>query len=169
MSQRDAFVPGNLKLVHWVAGVLVLVVLVLTSVAALQKVRLSRAIVQTEAAVAEADQRLIAIQEKHLDSIIAAQQQITEVRGSSVRWSQVLVKLLSLTPVDVFYRAYSAAVDGRMNVSVLTDSYASAADLIAILTKEEAFSDVFVSSITQGASESGNDVVSFGLTFNVHP
>jgi Tfp pilus assembly protein PilN len=103
---------------------------------------------------------------ENLDTLVVAQQTSTEVENS-IRWSQVVQQLLKVTPVNVFYRSYSASTDGKMTVSVITDSYSSAANLIAVLNKSTVFSNAFVASMARGSSDGGSQVVTFGITFDI--
>ena len=159
---------GNLKFIHLIAGALLIGVLLLTGWAYFQKYSLNNSLAEAEAAIAEVQDTLDDMSEQKLDSVVIAQNTIQSVESSQIVWSEVLTRLLASTPIDVFYRSYSASMDGQMSVSVLTDSYDSAAQLIAVLDDENTFEDVFVSSLSKGSADAGFDVVSFGITFSVN-
>ena len=157
---------GNARLIHWIAGAVLAFVLLWTLWAYVQMVRTKGAIeavaAQTQAAQAQLDQ----IRAQQLDAVIAAQQTADQVRAGDIQWSGVLAKLLEVTPLDVFYRSYTASVDGKLTLSALSDDYDSAAQLLSVLNQTEPFSGVFTSSLTRGSAESGSEVVSFGVTLN---
>lgn len=166
-NEIQDFSVGNVRLSHWVAGFIFVVVLVLTGWAHFQKIQLNKALVETEVQVNQVESQLDQMREQKLDAVVAAQAVIDEVKASSIQWSKVVIKLLDVTPLDVFYNSYNASVEGKMTVNALTDSYDSAAQLISVLDKESLFSNVFVGSLTKGDADSGSEVVSFGVTFNV--
>lgn len=165
---RQEIPSGNLRFIHLIAMIALVAVVVLTGWAYFQKYRLNNAVEAVEADIATTQAQLDEMQEQNLDAVVVAQQVVSEVENAII-WSDVVTDLIQVTPLDIFYRSYSASKDGRMSVNVLTDSYDSAAQLIAVLSQEELFQDVFASSLTRGSSDSGFDVVSFGLTFNVQP
>jgi len=159
---------GNLRFIHLIAGVLLVGVMLLTGWAYLQKYRIAKAMAVVESDIEQVQDALDEKTEQKLDSVVIAQNTIEAVEESSIVWSSVLTRLLTVTPLDVFYRSYSASLDGQMSVSVLTDTYDSAAQLIALLDEDNTFEDVFVSSLTKGTAEAGFDVVSFGIVFSVN-
>ncbi len=157
---------GNARLIHWIAGGVLALVLVLTAWAYIQVARTKGALedvkVQTQTVQAELDQ----IKAAQLDAVIAAQEIVDQVKAGDIQWSGVLVKLLEVTPLDVFYRSYTASVDGKLSLSALSDDYDSAAQLLSVLNQTPPFTGVFTSSLTRGSAESGSEVVSFGVTLN---
>lgn len=158
---------GNLGFVHLLAGAALVVVLLLTGWAYLQKHNLNNELVTVEANMAQVQAQLDKMTEQKLDSTVVAQNTIKQVKDTEIIWSEVLTRLLDATPVNVFYRSYTASMDGKLAVSVLTDSYDTAAQLISVLDQEDAFENVFVSSLSKGSASTGFDVVSFGVTFSV--
>jgi Tfp pilus assembly protein PilN len=161
------FSVGNVRLVHWVAGLIFVVVLALTGWAQFQKSQLNADLTDVEAETNQVETLLDQMRADKLDAVIIAQQLADQVESEAVQWSGVVTRLLNITPLDVFYNSYSASVDSQMNVNAITDSYESAAQLISVLDKESTFTDVFVPSLTQGDSDTGSEVVSFGVSFNV--
>ena len=161
------FSAGNVRLSHWVAGFIFVVVLVMTGWAQFQKNKFEKALASGEIQLNQVETQLEQLRAEKLDAVIAAQAVNDHVQASSLKWSGVVTKLLSVTPLDVFYNSYNASSEGKMTVNALTDTYESAAQLISVLDKESLFSDVFVGSLTKGSSDSGSDVVSFGVAFNV--
>lgn len=159
---------SNFTWIHLVSFLILGVVLVMTAWAAYQRYSFTSKIASIEAQVQEVDLQLSELGEQKLDAIVVAQQTVETIEQTQILWSEVVTHLLNITPLDVVYRSYSASSEGNMSVSVLTDSYDSAAQLISILNKDTQFGGAFVSSITKGSSESGSEVVSFGITFNVH-
>lgn len=164
---QSEFPVGNARLIHWIAGAVLGVVVLATVWAYFQvwsvKGNLKDVATQTEAVQAELDQ----IVAQKLDAVIAAQQVVDQVRAGDIQWSAILAKLLEVTPLDVFYRSYTASVDGNLTLSALSDDYDSAAQLLSVLNQTEPFGGVFTSSLTRGSAESGSEVVSFGVTLNV--
>ncbi len=158
---------GNLNFIHLIAGVLLVGVVLLTSWAYFQKYNLNKALATTEIDLEEVQDALDEKSEQKLDSVVIAQNTIASVEESEIVWSEALTRLLKITPIDVFYRSYSASMDGQMSVSVLTDTYDSAAQLISVLDDDNTFGEVFVSSLNQGSADTGFDIVSFGITFSV--
>ncbi len=158
---------GNARIIHWIAGAVLTLVLVFTAWAYVQVVRTKGALldvkVQTQTVQAELDQ----IKAEKLDAVIAAQGIVDQVKAGDIQWSGVLAKLLEVTPLDVFYRSYTASVDGKLTLSALSDDYDSAAQLLSILNQTPPFTGVFTSSLTRGSAESGSEVVSFGVTLDV--
>lgn len=163
---RQEIPSGNLRFIHLIALLALVVVIVMTGWSYLNKYRLNRSLASVEAEIAATQADLEEMESQRLDAVVVAQQAVDEV-DSAIAWSEVITDLITVTPLDVFYRSYSASTDGKMSLSVLTDSYDSAAYLLSILDEESMFTDVFSSSLTSGFSDSGFDVVSFGLTFNV--
>ncbi len=159
---------GNLGFMHLIAAAALIVVLSLTGFAFIKKHNLTKDLIEVEADIVAVEDQLEEKAEQNLDSTVVAQNTIDQVEESQIIWSRVLVSLLDLTPVDVFYRSYSASLDGELSVSVLTDSYDSAAQLISKLDDENDFEDVFVSSLSKGSADAGFDVVSFGVNFSVN-
>lgn len=149
-------------------SILVLVfVLAWTGFSVYQKHSLNRDIATLMSETADAQAQLDQMKAEALDSLIVAQETVAEVAETGIVWSDVMAHLGEITPLDIFYRSYSASSDGTMTVSVLSDSYDSAAGLLSIFEEDESFGDAFASSLTQGSTDSGSSVVSFGLTFNV--
>lgn len=158
---------GNARLVHWVAGAVLGLVLLWTLLAYVQMVRTKGAIEDVATQMQTAQAQLDQIKAQRLDAVIAAQQTADQVRAGDIRWSGILAKLLEVTPLDVFYRSYTASVDGKLSLSALSDDYDSAAQLLSVLNQTEPFSGVFTSSLARGSAESGSEVVSFGVTLDV--
>jgi Tfp pilus assembly protein PilN len=158
---------GRFSFMHLVAIAAIGLVLALTAWTFVQKRSVEKDLLTVESNVSDVQSQLDALAEKELDEVAIAQEVISDVEENSVVWSDTILHLLSVTPLDIYYRNYSAAADGAMSVSVLTDSYDSAAHLIAVLEDDDSFVDVFTSSLSLGNSSAGGDVVSFGLTFNV--
>jgi Tfp pilus assembly protein PilN len=169
MSSEFQDLPiGNVSLGPWVAGVIFVIVLALTGWTHVQKGQLNTALIDIEVETNLAEKQLSQMRDADLDAIVVAQGVINDVEAVSIRWSDVVSQLLEVTPLDVFYTSYSASVDGKMNLNAFTDSYGSAAQLISVLDRNPLFVDVFVPSLTQGSSDSGANMVSFGLAFNVN-
>ncbi|MDP2624654.1 MAG: hypothetical protein Q8P27_00535 [Candidatus Peregrinibacteria bacterium] len=166
-DEQNAIPSGNLQFSHLVAGLVVLVVVALTGWAYFQRYNLNNQISEVAGEIIQVEAELESLTEKQLDSVIIAQQTVDDLETSAIQWSEAVTNLLSVTPLDIFYRSYTASSNGKMSVSVLTDSYDSAANLISVLEGSDDFSEVFVSSLTQASDESGAGVVSFGVTFNV--
>lgn len=168
MSDERSALPGSsLKLSHIAAGVVVLFVLLLTGWSAYQRYSVQQSIKDVDSQISETNTALDEMRAKQVESIIVAAQTVDQVQARAITWSEVITQLLEITPVDIFYRSYSASNEGEMTVSVLATSYESAAQLISILDGEPTFSNPFVASLTQGFTDSGTGVVSFGVTFNV--
>lgn len=167
LTVQQELPSGNLGFVHLLAGAALVVVLALTGWAYLEKHNLNKELVTVEANMAQIQSELAKMTEQKLDSTVVAQNTIKQVKDTEIVWSGVLTRLLDVTPVNVFYRSYTASMDGKLSVSVLTDSYDSASQLISVLDNEDDFEDVFVSSLTKGSASTGFDVVSFGVTFSV--
>ena len=157
----------NIRLIHWISGLILVVILGLTGWSYFQKVQVNQAIASVQEQTQTVQGQLDKIEEQKLDAIIAAQEIVDRVDATSIKWSKVITNLIAVTPLDIFYRSYSAAADGRMNLSVITDTYDAAAHLISILDNDSQFSKPFVGSITRGTTETGGEVVNFGITFNV--
>lgn len=152
---------------HVVSALVLLAMLLATGWVYFQRYRLDTALATTQQEVQSAEAQLVELQSQKLDAILVAQKTLDELEKNSIFWSKVITHLGSITPPNVFYRSYTASADGRMSLSVLTDSYDSAANLISILTQDAAYSDVFVSSLTQGNSQSNTPIITFGITFTV--
>lgn len=157
---------GNARLVHWIAGAVLAFVLIWTLWAYVQVVRTKGAIQKVAAQTQSVQAQLDQVKAQQLDAVIAVQQTVDQVRAGDIQWSGVLAKLLEVTPLDVFYRSYTASVDGKLTLSALSDDYDSAAQLISILNQTQPFTEVFTSSLTRGSAESGSEVVSFGVTLS---
>jgi len=168
MSDERSSLPGSsLRLSHLAAGAVVLFVLLLTGWSAYQRYSVQQSIDEVNSHIGETNTALDEMSSKQVESIIVAAQTVDQVQARAITWSSVITKLLEITPVDIFYRSYSASSEGEMTVSVLATSYESAAELISILEGEPTFSNPFVASLTQGSTDSGTGVVSFGVTFNI--
>lgn len=165
-QDSKAVARGNLSMTHWLAGLVLVAVLGWTGWLYYQSQSLTDQVGSLQLEISETQSELDQLKEQSLDAVIVAQQTIDEIGASSIVWSEVLTHLQQITPVDIFYRSYSASADGRMTVSVIADSYDSAAALLSIFESDERFSEAFAASLTQGSTESGAGVVSFGLTFN---
>lgn len=167
MANSSKLPSGTFHFSHLIAGMALVGVLVATGWFYYQRHSLNQQIATLQSEITDTQTELNGLREKQLDSIIVAQQTVTQVETSAIVWSEVIAHLQKITPLDVFYRSYSASADGKMTVSVLTDTYESAAELISVFSSDEQFSDPFVSSLAKGSTESGAGVVSFGVTFNV--
>ena len=170
MASQTETIQKPMGLLQWISLALVVVMVLLSGWAYVQKSKVNKAIAATSVEINQAQKQLDEIREEQVDSIVLAQQTMERIEASAIVWSEVITDLISVTPLDIFYRSYNAASDGAMSVNVLTDSYDSGAQLISILDDEDEFTNVFVSSLTQGSSSGGGegDVVSFGITFNVN-
>ena len=100
---------------------------------------------------------------EQVSEVLAAQDLSERVLASSIKWSKVVKKLQDLTPVGVFYKAYTAAKDGTLAVSALGDSYSSVSSVIATIQNSEDFSDVFVPSVSLGTTSEGKELVTFSI------
>lgn len=161
------FSVGRVRLTHWVAGLVLAAVLGWVGWAHVQKASLKKDLIDVERRTTEAEAQLAAMTSSQLDAVIVAKTVSDQVRSGAIQWSDVIVRLLKVTPLDVFYHSYSASVEGKMTVNATTDTYESAAQLISILTQDSSFSEVFVPSLTEGEADTGASRVSFGVTFNV--
>lgn len=164
-----AIYGGNLSLSQFLAVVVLLAVLAWMGWSYLERSNLNQAIATLQIEISDAEAQLEQLKAESLDAVIVAQQTVEQVEASAILWSEMIAHLEQITPVNVFYRSYSASVDGRMALSVLTDSYDSAADLLSIFEEDTSFGNAFAASLTQGSTDSGIGVVSFGLTFAVTP
>ncbi|EKD93152.1 MAG: hypothetical protein ACD_28C00224G0003 [uncultured bacterium] len=132
-----------------------------------QHYRLEAQLDEVQAQTRASQEQLVELQSKKLDALIVAQEKVMKVNQESIQWSKVVATLLKVTPPNIFYSSYSASSEGRMALSVVTDAYDSAANLIALLDKHNLFSEVFSSSLNRGLSESNQSLVTFGVTFKV--
>lgn len=155
-----------LPLFSLVSALILAVVLVGTGWVFYKSYRLDASLAAVEKGLKSSQDQLDELKAEHLDSLVVAQETVKEVEASIV-WSQVVQQLLKTTPVNIFYRSYSASNDGKMSVSVVTDSYTSAANLISVLNQSKVFSNAFVASLARGSSDAGSSVVTFGITFNI--
>mgnify|MGYP001378084259 CR=1 FL=1 len=163
---RQEIPSGNLGFIHFIALFALGIVVLLTAWSYFSQYNLNKDIAAVQDDIELIESELTEMQNQNLDAVVIAQQTIEDVESSFV-WSEVITELISVTPLDTFYRSYSASTEGKMSLSVLTDTYNSAAQLVAILDGADMFTDVFVSSLTSGSAETGFEVVSFGITFNV--
>lgn len=167
MSQESKAVSrGNLSMTHWLAALVLLGVLGWTGWLYFKSNALTDEVASLQTEISDTQSALDELKAQSVDSVIVAQQTVDQVTASSIAWSEVLTHLQQITPVDIFYRSYSASSDGRMTVSVIADSYDSAAGLLSIFESDTRFTDAFAAALTRGSTESGTGVVSFGLTFN---
>jgi hypothetical protein len=152
---------------HFVAFAATVVVLGGMAWTYFQHYRLETQLDDVQAQTRQTQAQLTELQSQKLDALIVAQEKVSKVNREAVQWSKVVATLLKVTPPNVFYSSYSASSEGRMALSVITDTYDSAANLIALLDKHNLFSEVFSSSLNRGLSESNQSLVTFGVTFKV--
>lgn len=107
-----------------------------------------------------------ALRSDQTEELFVAQGQKDLVEAQAVTWSRVLRALDDITPVTVFFNSYSTGSNGALQLSGLSDSYASTADLIRVLENSDEFVQVFVPSLTLGSTAEGQDVLSFSLNLN---
>lgn len=100
---------------------------------------------------------------EQVQEVLAAQDLSEKVLAASIKWSKVVKKLQDLTPIGVFYKAYSATKDGSLAVSALGDTYSSVSSVISTIQNSKDFTDVFVPSVTLGATSEGNQLVTFSI------
>ena len=100
---------------------------------------------------------------EQVTEVLSAQSLSEKVLASSIKWSKVVKKLQDLTPIGVFYKAYTAAKDGTIAVSALGDTYSSVSSVISTIQKSKNFTDVFVPSVTQGTTSEGKQLVTFSI------
>ncbi len=109
------------------------------------------------------------LQDQQVEEILTARDLSEKVSAASIKWSQIVKRLQELTPTGVFYKAYTGAKDGSMQISALGDSYASVSGVIATLKKSEDFEDVFVPSVSLGTTSEGKELVTFTLQLKSSP
>ncbi len=109
------------------------------------------------------EMQIAQLKAEQVQEVLIAQALSEKVTAASIKWSKVVKKLQDLTPVGVFYKAYSAAKDGSIAISALGDSYASVSSVIATIQKSKDFSDVFVPSVSLGTTSEGKELVTFPI------
>lgn len=134
-----------------------------------QQIRLNGTITSLEEAKLSTQAQIDELRAEEIEELFVAQKIKDLLEQNSVEWSKVVRSLQDLTPVSVFMTSYSMSEDGEIQVSGLGDSFGSVADTISILTKSPNFVNVFVPSLTAGASSDGQEVVTFSLNIDYKP
>lgn len=103
------------------------------------------------------------LEAQRIQELVVAQDTEDLVKSQAVVWSKVIRRLQDLTPVTVFFKTYSASLDGQLELTGLADNYEAVADVIRVFTESGDFDSVFAPNLAQGVSSDGATVVSFGL------
>ncbi len=109
------------------------------------------------------EMQIAQLKAEQVTEVLAAQALSEKVLAASMKWSKVVKKLQDLTPVGVFYKAYSVSKDGSLGVSAIGDSYSSVSSVISTIQKSNDFSEVFVPSVSLGKTTEGNELVTFSI------
>lgn len=112
---------------------------------------------------ADLEMQISQLKAEQVQEVLAAQALSEKVTAASIKWSKVVKKLQDLTPVGVFYKAYTAAKDGGLAISAIGDSYASVSSVIATIQNSKDFSEVFVPSVSLGKTSDGKELVTFSI------
>lgn len=134
-----------------------------------QQIRLNGNIADLEQAKLDTQAQIDELKAEEIEELFVAQQVKDLLEQNSVEWSKVVRSLQDLTPVSVFITSYSMGESGEIQVSGLGDSFGSVADTISILSKAPDFINVFVPSVTAGATSDGQEVVTFSLNLDYQP
>lgn len=128
-----------------------------------QKLGYDREVKRLDTSISELQSQVDELKSQQVEELVFARNIVESVHGRAIPWSKVLKKLGDLTPVGVFYRTYSGGESGDVELTGLSDSYESTANVIKVMVDSEDFEDVFVPSVALGTTSDGQTVVSFGL------
>jgi len=128
-----------------------------------QKFTLEPSLVRSEQKIEEVKQEIEALEKKGVRTATNAQAVLTDIKNTEIQWSRVISRLITITPVNVFYRSYSINSDGSMTVSGIANDYVAVSNLVQILESSDEFEYIFVPSINIGSSSSGGSIATFSL------
>lgn len=134
-----------------------------------QQIRLNGSIADLEQAKLNAQAQIDELKAEEIEELFVAQEVKDLLEQNSVEWSKVVRSLQALTPVSVFMTSYGMSENGEIQVSALGDSFGSVADTISVLNKSPDFVNVFVPSVTAGATSDGQEVITFSLNLDYQP
>lgn len=138
--------------------------LLYTAYLAFTQYRLKGALEDLSAQKTKLDGQIEVLKDQQVAEIFVAQEVKDKVEVSAIRWSTVVTNFQQLTPVGVFLSSYGINESGAIQVGGVGDEFGSVADIISALSASNDFTDVFVPSVTQGATSDGQEVVTFSLS-----
>lgn len=159
--------------------ILVLVVATYSGYLYWQRGKVSTDIDTLDRSISSYNEELLKIEHQQVMQAVSAREVAAELRATMIAWSEVVDKIRETVPivgglplVDVL--SYSGAVGREISVNARTvpgseDPYIDVADIIEKFEDSSFFENVFVSSISRGTDEEGDEVLNFPLRFGFVP
>jgi len=165
MNPKDLmYTQRRFTFLHLVSFVVFIAVLAFAGYSYLTKASLEAGVAEADTSIANLQEQVAELEEQSLTEVTVAQSLMTQVEEDEIKWSEMIMDLLGVTPLDVYYASYSGNTDGQVTVSGLADSYDAVAGLIDALEGADMFDEVFIPSVAV-ATSGDSEMVSFGLSF----
>jgi len=167
MNPKDLmYTQRRFSLLNFISFVVFAGVLVFGGYTYMSKSALDAKIADTDATIGDLTAQVEELEAQNLSEVSLAQQLLTNVEATEIKWSSVITDLIATTPLSIYYSSYSGSEDGKVTVAGLADSYSAVSDLISALSGNDSFVDIFVPSTATTGSEDSPNMASFNLTFD---
>jgi len=148
---------------------LIVFVLVFSGYKYWQKSNLEVELNTVESQLSTAKNKLLTYQDAMVRNAINAKKTIDSLE--LIKWSVVIDSILEVLPAEELVNivSYSASSTDTLSMSIKTvsgdeDPYLSIADFIEYFDESDSFSNNFVSSISSGTDEEGEEILTFSFS-----
>lgn len=128
-----------------------------------KEISLASEIERIQSSEEEVRTQIAQLKNQQVEEVLAARNLSEKITAASFKWSKIIKRLQELTPTGIFYKAYTGAKDGSLQISALGDFYSSVSSVITTLQASKDFEDVFVPSVSLGTTSEGKKLVTFTL------